>query len=99
MIGSFLNQLLLLPSMEGMITSFRRGRRTISHNQMILKVRGVNSKEKAQSLVGKKAAWKSPAGKEITGTITAAHGGKGCVRAAFETGMPGQSIGTKISIQ
>ncbi len=85
--------------MEGQITSFRRGMRTISHNQMIVKVAGVDSKEKAQSLVGKAASWKSPAGKEIKGTITNVHGGKGCVRAAFEMGMPGQSVGTKIAIQ
>jgi large subunit ribosomal protein L35Ae len=85
--------------MEGQITSFRRGMRTISHNQMIVKVAGVDSKEKATALVGKKASWKSPAGKEIKGTITAAHGAKGSVRASFEMGMPGQSVGTKVSIQ
>jgi len=85
--------------MEGMITSFRRGRRTISHNQMIVKISGVDSKEKAVSLVGKHTFWKSPAGKEIKGTITGAHGAKGCVRASFETGMPGQAVGTKVAIQ
>lgn len=85
--------------MEGQITSFRRGMRTISHNQMIVKVSGIDSKEKATALVGKAASWKSPAGKEIRGTITNVHGGKGCVRASFETGMPGQSVGTKVAIQ
>jgi large subunit ribosomal protein L35Ae len=65
---------------------------------MIVKISGVDSKEKASALVGKKASWKSPAGKEIKGTITGAHGGKGAVRASFETGMPGQSVGTKVAI-
>ena len=85
--------------MEGTITSFRRGMRTISPNQMIVKIAGIDSKEKALSLVGKKTSWKSPAGKEIKGTVTNVHGGKGAIRAAFETGMPGQSVGTKVAIQ
>ena len=55
--------------MDALITSFRRGRRTISGNQMILKVSGVDSKGKAASLVGKAASWKSPAGKEIKGKV------------------------------
>ncbi len=84
--------------MDALITSFRRGRRTVSGNQMILQLAGVDSKEKAGSLVGKSASWKSPAGKEIRGKISAPHGNKGAVRAIFETGMPGQSVGTKVSI-
>lgn len=85
--------------MEGTITSFRRGRKTIRGNQVIIKVGSVNSKEKAEKLVGKDVSWKSPGGKEIKGKISAAHGGKGCTRAIFETGMPGQSLGTKVSVK
>ena len=84
--------------MEALITSFRRGKRTISSNQMIVKVSGVDSKEKAGPLIGKSASWKSPAGKEIKGKISAVHGNKGAVRAIFETGMPGQSVGSKITL-
>ncbi len=84
--------------MNALITSFRRGRRTVSSNQMILKISGVDSKDKAAALVGKAASWKSPAGKEIKGKISAAHGNNGAMRAIFETGMPGQSVGEKVSI-
>ena len=40
--------------MEGTIASFRRGRSTQKDNQMIIVVKGVETKEKAESLVGKK---------------------------------------------
>lgn len=84
--------------MEAVIVNFKIGKRTKSDNQMIVKVDGVSNKEKAGSLVGKHAVWKSPAGKEIKGVVRAAHGNKGAVRVLFETGMPGQAIGKKVSL-
>ncbi len=85
--------------MDGLIASFRRGRDTQTTNQMIIKPSGVDKKEAAVKLVGKSVTWKSPAGKEIKGKITKEHGRNGAVRALFEKGMPGQSLGTKVSIQ
>ena len=84
--------------MKGTIASFRRGISTQTDNQMIIVVEGVDNKEKAAALVGKKVVWKSPAGKELVGKVSAAHGNKGAVRAIFETGMPGQSLGTEVII-
>jgi len=66
---------------------------------MVLLVQGIENKEKAQALIDKKVAWKSPSGKEIKGKITNLHGNNGAVRAIFEKGMPGQSIGQKVNIQ
>jgi len=66
---------------------------------MVIKVEGIDKKEKAKALVGKSVVWKSPANKELKGKIAATHGNKGAVRAIFETGMPGQSLGTKIEIK
>ena len=65
---------------------------------MILKVSGLDSKEKAIAIIGKATSWKSPAGKEIKGKVSAAHGNNGSVRVIFETGMPGQALGMKVSI-
>lgn len=84
--------------MKGVIVNFRGGRHTQYHNHMIIEVEGVDSKEKALKLIGKKAVWKSPAGKELKGEVKAAHGCKGAVRAIFESGMPGQSVGKPVSI-
>lgn len=85
--------------MEAVIVNFRLGKHTKSSNHMILRVDGIENKEKAKSLLNKKVIWKSPAGKELKGIIKAAHGNSGCVRAIFETGMPGQAIGEKVKIE
>lgn len=84
--------------MEGVIASFRRGKRTQKMNQMILVVKGYENKDKSKELVNKTVIWKSPAGKEIKGKVSNVHGNKGAVRVIFEKGMPGQSLGTKVVI-
>lgn len=85
--------------MEATIASFRGSRRKRSHNHMIIKIEGIETREKAQGLVGKKVTWTSPGKKELKGTIRSAHGNKGAVRAIFETGMPGQCLGTETKIE
>jgi len=85
--------------MEGTIANFRSARHHQNDRQMVIHIEGITTKEKAKGLVGKKVTWKSPAGKEIKGKISFAHGNKGAVRAIFEKGMPGQAIGTKVKIE
>ena len=85
--------------MEGVIVHFRGSRRVKRHNQMIVKVNNIDNKEKASQLVGKKVIWKTSAGKQLTGQITAIHGNSGALRVRFDTGMPGQSIGSKVAVE
>jgi len=87
--------------MEAHIASFRGSVKRRSTNQMILIIDGVTSKDKAKELVGKTAVWSAPgkAKKQLKGKISAAHGNKGAVRAIFETGMPGQSLGETVKIE
>ena len=85
--------------MEGVIVNFRGSRRVKSHNQMIVEVSSIDDKEKASKLVGKKVVWKSSAGKQLIGQVASAHGNSGALRVRFDTGMPGQSIGKKVSIE
>lgn len=84
--------------MKGVISNYRSGRHTQKDNQMIVIPEGVDSKEKAEKLIGKEVVWKSPAEREIKGKITSIHGNKGAVRVMFEKGMPGQSITNKVTI-
>ena len=84
--------------MEGIIVNFRGSRRVKKGNHMIVEVNGVDDKEKASKLVGKKVVWKSPAGKQISGKIASAHGNSGALRVIFETGMPGQSVGSEVKL-
>ena len=85
--------------MEGTIVHFRGSRRVKKGNQMIVVVDNVDNKEKASKLVGKKIFWKTSAGKQLTGQITNIHGNSGALRVRFDTGMPGQSIGSKVVIE
>ena len=85
--------------MEGVIVNFRSARHHQKGNQMIIKVEGYSDKEKAKELIGKAVKWTSPAGKELKGRVAAVHGNSGAVRAVFDTGMPGQSVGTKVKIE
>ncbi len=87
--------------MNGVIVSFRRGVRTQNTKQMIIQVEGVDSKEKAEKLVGKSVSWEAPGKnkKILKGKVSAPHGCKGVVRAIFETGMPGQCLGKKVKVE
>jgi large subunit ribosomal protein L35Ae len=85
--------------MEAQIMNFRRGRHRQTTNQMIVSVDAVDSKEKAQKLVGKKVTYTTSSGKKISGEIRSAHGNKGALRVLFETGMPGQAIGQKVRVE
>ena len=76
---------------------FRQGRHHQNTGQMIIRVG--SSGEEAKKLIGKKVTWTSPAGKQISGTISAIHGRNGNVRAIFaDKGLPGQALGQKIKV-
>ncbi len=83
--------------MQGIVVQFRRGRHTIHERHFLLDV-GLSSREEARKMTGKEVVWKSPAGKEIKGKISDAHGNKGLVRAIFEKGLPGQAITNDIEV-
>jgi len=65
---------------------------------MILSVKGIDTKEQAEKLIGKQVTWSSPAKTQILGKVAAAHGCNGAFRVIFERGMPGQAIGTKVKL-
>ncbi len=84
--------------MKGKVIQFRRGLKRIHEKHYILEI-GTKSREDAMKFIGKEVIWKSPAGKEIKGKISFAHGNKGLVRAIFEKGLPGQARNTEIEIK
>jgi len=84
--------------MEGVIVNYRQGKTTQKNNHMVIMVNGVDKRDKAMALVSKKVIWTNTKGNSISGTIAAAHGNKGAVRAIFERGMPGQAVGNKVKI-
>ncbi|MFH1637754.1 MAG: 50S ribosomal protein L35ae [Candidatus Woesearchaeota archaeon] len=85
--------------MEGTIVNFRRGRHNQKPSHIIIKVKDVDTRKKAEELIGKQATWKSPAEKVISGKVEALHGNSGAVRAIFERGLPGQALGKKLELK
>jgi len=83
----------------GRVVQFRRGRRTYTIRHFLLEIPTVDTKVKALKFVGKPVEWKSPGNKVINGKIAATHGTKGVLRAIFDQGLPGQSIGTPVEVK
>ena len=79
--------------------NFRGSRHTQYDNQMVIAVNTIADRKKAATLVGKKITWTNEKGNAISGKIASAHGNSGKVRAIFEKGMPGQSIGKKVKLE
>jgi ribosomal protein L35AE/L33A len=84
--------------MQGTINHFRRSRRKTYDTQMIVIVDGINKKEEAKKLVGKKVIY-GTGKKEMPGKVSSSHGNTGAIRVTFSTGMPGQAIGKKVKIE
>ncbi|MEM3555381.1 MAG: 50S ribosomal protein L35ae [Candidatus Micrarchaeia archaeon] len=85
--------------MEARIVNYRRGKHTEYTNQYIITIEGVNSKEEAVKHVGKKVVWKTASGKEMVGKITNTHGNGGALLARFEKGLPGQVLGSTVTVE
>ncbi|MBI5064630.1 50S ribosomal protein L35ae [Candidatus Woesearchaeota archaeon] len=83
------------------IAAFRGSHRVKRGNHMVIHLDGVDSREKAMKSVGKSVVWTSPGKekKQIKGKITSAHGNSGAVRAIFERGLPGQSLGEEVKVE
>lgn len=84
--------------MKGKVIQFRRGLKRIHEKHFILDI-GTKSREEASKFSEKEVIWTSPAGKKISGKISAPHGNKGLVRAIFEKGLPGQARNTDVEVK
>ena len=84
--------------MKGRIVNYRMGRQTQNPRHMIVKVDGIGDKGEADKLKGKKVTWTTPSGKKMEGEVAGAHGNSGAVRVRFKKGLPGQAIGSEVSI-
>ena len=86
--------------LRGIFINYQQGRHTVKQRHALIKFPGIDSDKQAMKLMGKKVYWESPAGKIMTGSISATHGRQGVVRANFkEGGLPGQAIGQEIVLK
>ncbi len=98
---TFINTPFSSRAMAGVISHFRGSFRRKKGNHLIVVVPGIDSREKAQSYIGKTVVWNAPGKKktQIKGKVSSAHGNKGALRVIFERGLPGQSLGQEIKIE
>ncbi len=83
--------------MQGIIVSFRRGRRTVQPNHALIEAKEVKTRVDVTKLIGKKVELPIKNGK-ITGKIASAHGNKGVMRAVFKKAITNDMIGKKVTI-
>jgi large subunit ribosomal protein L35Ae len=94
---SFIKSCPFPASMNGTIVNYRRNRHTQDPKHLIIKIENVIKRDEAKKYVGKTVVYNTGK-KEMKGKIAAAHGNSGCVRAIFETGLPGQALGKKVTL-
>jgi len=85
--------------MKAVVVNFRSGRTTQYGNHIIIKVEGLDKRDKAKALVGKEVVYTTESGKQLKGKVASAHGTSGALRVIFETGMPGQAIGRTVELK
>ncbi len=83
--------------MRGVVINYRRGRKTQKTNCLIIEIEGVKGRAEASKLIGRKVEIKGK-NKVFRGVIVAPHGNKGCVRARFDKGIPGEFLGSEVKI-
>ncbi len=84
---------------KGVFVSYRRGKRTQRNKQILIRIEGVNSRSEAARFIGRKSAWESKTGKRILGKVVGIHGRRGLVRVSLKKGLPGQALGSQITIK
>jgi len=80
----------------GRILNYRKGIRTQTSHECLIQFTNAESAQAGQ-LIGKKVVWKGE-NKELTGKIIGFHGRNGVVRVRFTKGIPGQALGTTVSL-
>ena len=83
--------------MEGVIVNYRLSRHRQKPNHLVVLIDGVKAKDEAAKYIGKSVAWNTGK-RDLVGKIASTHGNKGAVRVVFESGIPGQALGTKVKI-
>jgi large subunit ribosomal protein L35Ae len=86
-------------SQRGVVASYRRGKHLQHPNQVILVFDDVKTRSEASALVGRKVKWTIEEEGEILGKVLGPHGNSGAVRAKFRTNLPGQALGTPVTLE
>jgi large subunit ribosomal protein L35Ae len=87
-----------MAEMKAIILAYAGSHEHREHNRMILKPLGIEDRESAAQLIGRKVVWRTPTGRKMVGKIVKTHGSNGEVKAVFKPGLPGQALGDIVEI-
>ena len=82
---------------EGVIVNYRVGPKTQRPKECLIHFPDLKSPSEASRLIGRKVAWKIGK-RKLVGKIVGLHGRKGVVRVRFKKGLPGQALGTTVTL-
>ena len=88
-----------LKGLKGVVASYRRGNHLQHTNQVILVFDAIKDRNQAATLIGRKVKWVAENEREFLGKVLGVHGNSGAVRAKFRTNLPGQAIGTPVTVE
>jgi len=83
---------------EGYIVNFRLGGNRQYPREVIVEVPGIGDVKSASKLLHRKVVWRSQSGLEFRGVVNSPHGKKGRVIVRFRRPLPGQALGTTVTI-
>ena len=83
---------------KGVFVSYRCGKRTQRNKQILIRIEGVNSRSEAARFIGRKSAWERKTGKKDTWQSRGHTCEKGFIRVSLKKGLPGQVLGSQITI-
>jgi len=84
---------------KGVFVSYRRGKHTLRNKQVLIKMKGIDDRKEVARFIGWQVTWTSPTGNLLRGRIVGVHGRRGVVRARFKKGLPGQALGSELTIR
>jgi large subunit ribosomal protein L35Ae len=84
---------------KGVFMIYRRGKHTQRNKQVLIKMKGIDDRKAAARFIGQQVTWTSPTGNPLMGRIVGVHGRRGVVRARFKKGLPGQALGSELTIR
>jgi len=94
-----MSEVKLVKGMKGTIMNYRRARHHQYMRHILIKFPDYDDDKKSAPLIGREVQWVTTTGKVMRGKIAATHGKNGVVRAIFEKSLPGQALGTEVTIR
>ena len=82
---------------QGVIVNYRTGPKSQKSKEYLIQFTHVRSVSDAARLLRRKVTWQN-AENRVVGKIVRLHGKKGLVRARLRKGLPGQAVGTAVSL-